>query len=139
MLKEDKLSHYIETYKIEWADSLPENCPPQDVLVPEEEQFYRLLLNEDIIVDEDWKSYAELYPGKKYSGDQLILASGLSIFNTSDLSNLKKLPSMRRFKGVARIKLYPTDGVLKKTGRANHYTWWGTTAFNADNVEIIKK
>lgn len=138
MLKEDKLSHYIETYKIEWADSLPENCPPQDVLVPEEEQFYRLLLNEDIVVDEDWKSYAELYPGK-FLGDQLIMASGLSIFNTSDLSNLKKFPSMRRFKGVARIKLNPIDGVLKKTGRSNHYTWWRTTAFNADNVEIIKK
>ena len=95
MLKEDKLSHYVETYNIEWADSLPENCPPEDVLIPEEEEFYRLLLNEDKIVEEDWKSYAELYPNRNY-GPKIIFASGLSVNKNNNFSQLTRLPGMKR-------------------------------------------
>ena len=138
MLKEDKLSHYVETYNIEWADSLPENCPPEDVLIPEEEEFYRLLLNEDRIVEEDWKSYAELYPDKNF-GSRTIQSSGLSVNKNGDFNQLTKLPSMKRFKGLAMIKLNPTDGVLKKTSGDGHYTWWRTTMFDANKAEIIKK
>lgn len=139
MLKKDKLSHYIETYQIEWADPLPENCPPEDILIPEEEEFHRLLFNEDKIVEDDWKPYTQLHPDQSYIGEKLILANGLSLIKDVNFSRLKKLSNMKRFKGIALIKLNPTDGVLKKTGGKDHYTWWRTTLFDTDKAEIIKK
>ena len=99
MLKEDTLTHYKEAHQIEWANTLPENCPPEEILVPEDEEFYRLLLNKDQIVDEDWKPYTELYPNKKYVGDQLIMANGLSISKNDNFKELTKFPHIKkRFK-----------------------------------------
>lgn len=139
MLKEDTLTHYKEAHQIEWANTLPENCPPEEILVPEDEEFYQLLLNKDQIVDEDWKPYTELYPNKKYVGDQLIMANGLSISKNDNFKELTKFPHIKkRFKGLAKIKLNPTDGVLKQTGSDDmHYTWWRTTSFDNKSAEII--
>lgn len=138
MLKEDKLSHYLETYKIEWSNSLPENCPPENILVPEDEEFYRLLKNPDCVVEDDWKTYVELYPDKKYFGQDLIIANGLSITKNDNFQEAMVLPNLRKFKGIARFKLNPSDGVLLKTGKnVNHYTWWRTTSFDTNSVEIV--
>ncbi len=139
MLKEDTLSHYKEMYQIEWANVLPENCPPENILVPEDEEFYRLLINKDEIVSDDWKPYTQLYPEKKYLGEKLIMANGLSISKNSDFKSLTKLPALKKqFKGLAKITLNPTDGVLKKTGNDDkHYTWWRTTSFDESSAEII--
>lgn len=46
MLKEDTLTHYKEAHQIEWANALPENCPPENILVPENEEFYRLFIEQ---------------------------------------------------------------------------------------------
>lgn len=138
MLKEDKLSHYVETYKIEWADSLPENCPPEDILIPEDEEFYRFIKNDNKIVQEDWISYAKLSPNK-YNGNDLILASGLSVLKNIDTKKIIKLPAMKHHKAIAKIILNPTDGVLKKTGNnKDHYTWWRTSLFDDTKAEILK-
>lgn len=137
MLKEDTLSHYRESHQIEWANDLPENCPPENILVPEEEEFYRLLLNEDQIVDEDWKSQKELHPQSTYEGENYINAHGLSVLKTVN-NNIFKLPRYKRFKGLAKVILNPTDGVLKKTYGDQHYTWWRTTSFDIDSAEIIR-
>lgn len=136
MLKQDTLSHYLETHQIEWANSLPENCPPENILVPEGEEFYRLLINEDVIVEDDWKSQKELHPNNSYDGEDLINAHGLSILKEVD-HNLFKLPRYKRFKGLAKIVLNPSDGVLKKTYRDKHYTWWRTTLFDKNSAEIV--
>lgn len=140
MLKKDTLTHYKETHQIEWANTLPENCPPEDILVPEDEEFFRLLINQDQIVEDDWKPYTELYPNKTYVGEQLLNANGLSITKGGDFKELTKPVYMKKkFKGIAKIKLNPTDGVLKKTGADNnHYTWWRTTSFDTSTAEIIK-
>lgn len=139
MLKKDTLSHYIETYQIEWANNLPENCPPENILVPENEDFYRLLINKDEIVADDWKPYVELYPRKNYLGETFINANGLSISKNSDFNELTKLPKIKKqFKGLAKITLNPTDGVLKKTGSDDkHYTWWRTTLFDENSAKIV--
>ncbi len=139
MLKEDTLSHYKETHQIEWANNLPENCPPENILVPENEDFYRLLINKDEIVADDWKPYVELYPNKNYLGNTFINANGLSISKNSDFKELTKLPKIKKqFKGLAKITLNPTDGVLKKTGSDDkHYTWWRTTSFDENSAEIV--
>lgn len=136
MLKTDTLSHYKETHQIEWANNLPDNCPPENILVPEEEEFYRLLINEDVITQDDWKSQKELHPNSPYKGEDLINAHGLSILKEAD-HNIFKLPRYKRFKGLAKIILNPSDGVLKKTYGDKHYTWWRTTLFDENSAEII--
>jgi hypothetical protein len=138
MLKEDTLSHYKETHQIEWVNTFPENCPPEDILVPEDEEFYRLLINEDVVVEEDWKSQKELHPGSTYSGENFINAHGLSILKEAN-HNLFKLPKYKKFKGLAKIVLNPSDGVLKKTYGDKHYTWWRTTSFDENSVAIMGK
>lgn len=139
MLKEDTLSHYRETYQIEWANNLPENCPPENILVPENEVFYRLLFNKNEIVGDDWKPYIDLYPDKKYIGNTLVMANGLSISKIDNYNELTKLPALKkRYKGLAKITLNPEDGVLKKTGYDDkHYTWWRTTSFDENSAEIV--
>lgn len=136
MLKKETLSHYKEIHQIEWANTFPENCPPEDILVPEEEEFYRLLINEDTITEDDWKSQKELHPNAPYEGEDLINAYGLSILKEADY-NLFKLPRYKRFKGLAKLILNPSDGVLKKTYRDKHYTWWRTTSFDENSAEIV--
>lgn len=139
MLKKDTLSNYKATNQIEWANALPENCPPENILVPYDEEFYRVIKNEDRIVEDDWKTYIELFPEKKFSSSQILLANGLSITKSGDLKKLKKLPSLRNHKGLAKLRLKPTDGVLQKTGKDdNHYTWWRTTSFDPQSAEIVK-
>ena len=139
MLKEDTLTHDKEIYQVEWAYTLPENCPPETILVPENEEFYRLLYNEDEITEDDWKPYTELYPDKKYFGNALLNAYGLSISKNGNYDELTKLPNLKkRFKGLAKVTLNPTDGVLKKTGKDDkHYTWWSTTSFDKNSAEIV--
>lgn len=138
MLKKDTLSHYMETYQIEWANPLPKNCPPEDILVPENEEFYRLLINKDKITEDDWKPYIELYPKKKYVGENFINANGLSIIKDYNFNGFTKLPNLKQFKGLAKVTLNPTDGVLKKTGTNDkHYTWWRTKSFDENSAEII--
>ena len=106
--------------------------------MPENEDFYRLLLNKDEIVENDWKPYIELYPNKKYHGECLINATGLSILKKYNFTELKRLPGVKHLKGIARVTLNPTDGVLKKTGSDdNHYTWWRTTSFDENSAEIV--
>lgn len=138
MLKKDTLSHYKETHQIEWVNTFPENCPPEDILVPEDEEFYRLLINEDVVVEEDWKSQKELHPESTYSEENFINAHGLSILKEAN-HNLFKLPKYKKFKGLAKIVLNPSDGVLKKTYGDKHYTWWRTTSFDENSVAIIGK
>ena len=136
MLKEDTLSHYKETYQIEWANTLPENCPPENILEPENEEFYRLLSNEDVITEKDWMSQKELHPDTTYADENFINAHGLSILKEVD-KKILKLPRYRKFNGVVKIILNPTDGVVKKTYGPNHYTWWRTTLFDEGSAEII--
>lgn len=139
MLKEDTLSHYKETYQIEWASNLPENCPPERIIVPENEEFYRLLLNQNEITEEDRKPYVELYPDQIFVGKSLIQAHGLSVLKIENCESLSKLPGFNKhFKGIAKVTLNPTDGVLQKTGsKKEHYTWWRTTSFDESSAEII--
>ena len=138
MLTDDNLTHYKTVYNVDWVGNLPENCPPEDILVPNNEVFYRLLLNKDHFVDNDWKTYIELYPNKKYIGENFILAHGLSILHDGNFNKLKKLPQLKKFNGIAKIRLNPIEGVIKKScSSTSHYTWWRTTAFNINSAEII--
>ena len=95
---------------------MPDGCPPEDVLVPSEQPFYRLARQSDQYSVEDFKSYAETDTSRNW-GVLLPLAVGLSIIDNEKKARKNlKLTMFRHFKGVISLVLNPTDGVVKQTG-----------------------
>lgn len=139
MIQDIKLASYIETYGTHWADVLPDNCPPEDVCIANEDVFYRFTLNEDSIVAADWQNHLTLFPDKLFSEQEQIVASGLSMMDELDAARKKmKLPGMKRFRAIAQISLVPEDGVILQTGcRIHHFTWWRTTMCNLTKARLI--
>lgn len=138
MLTQDTLENYKKSHEIEWANNLPEDCPPDIILVPDNQEMYRLTISADQVTEEDFKPYLELYPDKQYSGINKVLASGLSVLASCEPKTLNKLPIRKKLKGVAKLTLNPDDGVLAKSGGDNHYTWWRTKSFDINSAEIVK-
>ena len=139
MLKEDTLENYKKSHEIEWANELPEGCPPENILIPSDQEMYRLTLEADKVTEADFIPYLEQYKEKKYSAPLKIMAAGLSLFSSYDPALTQKIPALKKYKGVAKLLLNPQDGVLAKTGGENHYTWWRSTSFDINSAEIIKK
>ena len=118
---------------------MPEECPPDDVLVPSEHPFYRLAKQSDTYNIDDFKSYAEADPSRNW-GALLPLAVGLSIIDNEKKARKQlKLPMFRQFKGIIALILNPTDGVVNQTGSHRyHYTWWRTTSFLMSNLNMMQ-
>lgn len=139
MLTEETLENYKKSHEIEWANDLPKGCPPEKILIPSNQEMYRLTLEADKVTEADFIPYLEQFKEKKYSAPQKIMAAGLSVLSSYGPMQIKKIPSLKKFKGVAKILLNPQDGVLAKTGGENHYTWWRTTNFDINSAEILNK
>lgn len=139
MLTEYKISQYIKEYGEHWSCTMPQGCPPEDILVATEHPFYRMAYSADKCDDEDFKTYAELNPKKDW-GDMLPLAVGLSLIDNTDKAKKNlKLPIFKKYKGIIALTLNPKDGVLKQTGvHVSHYTWWRTTQFEISNVKMLE-
>jgi hypothetical protein len=112
--------------KLEWAEMLPPNCPPQDARQPNNERFFRLV---DSLppTAEDFYSQRRLYPSKQFSNECRALA--VSLFGSyTDCQEKKKLPNLKQ-KMVVGIVLPPESGVILKTVRT-HYAWWMAKHFD---------
>ena len=113
MLKPYKIGDYVSEYKPQWTCTMPDGCPPDDVLVAEEHPFFRLAKQADVYSADDFKSYAEADPERNW-GEMLPFAVGLSLIEG------------------------PADGVVKQTGvHRSHYTWWRTKAFQMSNLNML--
>lgn len=138
MLRSYKISDYISEYKPQWACTMPDGCPPDEVLVADNHPFYRLAINSDTYSADDFKSYAEIDPQHNW-GKMLPLAVGLSIIEGEAKARRNlKLPMFRQFKGIIALTLNPTDGVVKQTGvHRSHFTWWRTSSFQMSNLNML--
>lgn len=136
MLTPDTLENYWNTHQIEWAESLPDGCPPINVLIPDNQDFYRITEKADKVSESDFMSHQALYPEKEYKGQQFVLSTGISVFDVIPY-DLLKFPKFQGG-GVAKITLGAEDGVLIKSGGPNHYTWWRTKSFDITAANIIK-
>lgn len=140
MIKDIKLAAYIKKYGEHWADEMPENCPPEDVCIADNDVFYRFTKNEDTISPVDWQNYRTLFPKRSWTTEELILAAGLSLSDNPDrFLRERKLPGVkkRKWKGIAKISLIPEDGVILQTMSEHHYTWWRTTMCDLEKAELI--
>lgn len=140
MIKDIKLKDYVKKYGNDWADEMPENCPPEDVCVAEEDVFYRFTKKADVIEPRDWMNHRNLYPNRQWTKEELILAAGLSLYDTPErILQERKLPGVKKlpWKGLAKISLIPEDGVILQTMSIHHYTWWRTNKCNLAKAELI--
>ena len=141
MLKAAKISEYQSKYSIDWKIEMPSGCPPEDIEIPIEHKLYRLTLDKKgSLTERDLITYSELEPNKDW-GDHYFQSFGLSLI--TKISEAKKkllLPNIRKqnLNGVAEVTLNPTDGVVKQTGRKDHYTWWQTKSFDISNHKPIE-
>ena len=140
MLSRSTLTQYIEIYGEDWADEMPENCPPEDICTSDNDTFYRYTANEGAIDARDWLNHINRYPNIRFEGEKKILAAGLSL--QDDLENARrdlKLPFIKKkYKGLAAITLLAEDGVLKQTtNNIHHYTWWRTNSCNLTKAAVV--
>ena len=135
-----KLAEYLKDYGVSWAKVLPEDTPPEDILIASnKEHLFRLIHQKDNMTEHDLKPLLELQPKRNFK-DKLWQASGLSSLSTlDDALSMSKLPCLKHFQGIAEITMSPEYGVMLKTPSnncANHYTWWHTTFFDLGSADI---
>ena len=139
MLTPYKIADYCKEYHPAWTCTMPNGCPPEDILVPSEHLFFRLAKQAETYSEADFKSYAETDP-QRHWGEQLPLAVGLSLIgNEAKARHNLKLPMFRHYKGIIALMLNPTDGVVRQTGvHRSHYTWWRTRQFQMSNLKMLQ-
>ena len=113
----------------EWAETLPNDCPPEDALLPQNDNYYRLV-KEIPPTDSDFWSHRKLYPSKPFNINECITRACSLINNLKRCNNLTKLPP-HKDKKVVQIILPPESGLVKKTGaRSSHFSWWRAKDFD---------
>ena len=138
MLKASKITDYNRKYKPQWVCSMPQGCPPEDILIAHEHPFFRLAQHAQSVDERDFMSYAELNP-ERHWGEMLPMAVGLSVISDEFKARKNlKLPMFRHYQGIIQLILNPQDGVVKQTGVHNsHYTWWRTKSFQLSTAKML--
>ncbi|MCI6800913.1 MAG: hypothetical protein MR891_04695 [Bacteroidales bacterium] len=139
MLKESKLSEYLEKYPVVvWVPDMPDGVPPEEISIPNEHVLYRLTKGEKA-TEEDLTTYFEKDPNKDW-GNKLAEAYAVSLYDDlGKTSKLLKLASLKKSKGVSRFILNPENGVVKQTGKSYHYSWWKTNKIDINRAETVKQ
>lgn len=112
-----------------WAEELPDGCPPEDAIPPNNEVYFRLV--ESIPPTErDFHSHKKLYPNKPYRVGK---CQALSCSLYSSLRNCRNLTkkNIHSHKKIVQLILPPESGVIKQMGEnRTHFSWWRFKDFN---------
>lgn len=124
---------------MDWYEELPEQCPEKEAFNPDNEVFYRVI-DGDRPELTDFISHRLLYgEGRVFPGMPECRARSVSLFK--DLSDIQKrtlkTPKFKN-KKVVKVLLKKKDGVIAKTSKLSHYSWWRSKDFNLDNVTIVE-
>ena len=114
----------------EWAEELPEGCPPGKAKPPDNREFYRLV-GAIPPTDHDFRSNRKLRPRQPLGPDECINLA-CSLWNTYQQCDKKrKLPTLKTRK-VVKLTLPPESGVILRTHRTQggHHSWWRAKAFD---------
>lgn len=87
----------------------------------------------------DFQSQRLQKPTSKFKGISECITRSLSVFNNIDkCKNMSKLPLYKgRWKSIIEIDLVKEDGLVLKTFKANHYSWWISTTFDNSKIKVI--
>ncbi|MCQ2250385.1 MAG: hypothetical protein MJZ66_04675 [Bacteroidales bacterium] len=121
---------------MEWFENLPLQCPPSDAVACDG-NFYRIA-NGNPAESEDFFSQRKMNPNKEFKGVDECIARAISVFlDKSDAERIMKLPKFKNAT-LALVFLFPKDGVIKKTFKNSHYSWWRSNDFNVEQAKIIE-
>lgn len=121
---------------MEWFETLPVECPPSDA-IPCKGVYYRIAKG-DPATSDDFFSQRKLQPYKIFEGNGVdeCIARAVSLFKDKhDAQKRLKLPKFRH-SVIAAITLGPKDGVMKKTFRNSHYSWWRSKGFDVKQAKM---
>lgn len=112
-----------------WFETLPEQCPEIDAVLPNGSTFFRVVETENIRCEDFW-SHRKIWPHKVFNTTEC-RARSVSVFQeASQCERILLLPGNNE-KKIAAIKLLSFSGVIKRTGKQNgHYSWWRSNGFD---------
>jgi hypothetical protein len=113
--------------------SIPnKTCPPAEA-ASGRYIVYRLVDNIPLKVEDIW-SYHALYPAKVFKDE--CIARSCSVFTDwEDLKGLQKMPKFKE-KKIVVINIEGKDGVLLKTFKKSHHSWWISREFD---LAVVKE
>ena len=124
--------------ELNWFEKIPEQCPPEDAIYPNGEEFYRLCTNNPAL-SSDFYSQKKENPKRKFAGISECILFSVSIWNDKNKClALKKFPSQKN-KKLGKFILNKEDGVLKNTFKPNHFSWWRNEKFNFASTIVLDK
>jgi hypothetical protein len=117
--------------EFDWAEDLPEMCPPEKASPPNNEIYFRLV---DSIppTEQDFYSQRKLHPEKYFSKGECI-ARAVSLFSDlEECRKISKLPTQKlRNCNIVSIILPNGSGLILQTGfNKYHNSWWRTNNFD---------
>jgi hypothetical protein len=113
----------------EWAEELPEKCPPEEADTPQHSVFFRLV-EKNPPSETDFYSVLMLDPNRTIHTTDKCHAMALSIFETPELCARQKKYKPFREKIVIGITLTPDSGLIQQTFFQGHYSWWRKASFD---------
>jgi len=117
----------LNTY--DWAEELPDECPPDKTMVPEGELFYRLVSTLPP-TEVDFLSHRALNPTKEYNTNECIARAVSILDSEKNCELMRKFPAQKN-KRMVCFPLSAASGVIQQTGRnKGHYSWWRSALFD---------
>jgi len=107
----------------DWAEDLPENCPPSAAYPPDNQVYYRLV-SKFPPTEVDFFSQRKLFPNRSFKTNEC-RAMSVSVFSSfRKCSDILKFP-VHKGKKIVQVTLTADSGVVRQTGRTEeHYSWW---------------
>ncbi len=115
---------------MEWAEDLPEGCPPEDAISPDSGLFFRAVQTFPP-TENDFYSPRKLQPNRQFRDE--CAARALSVCDTIEGCKQLKKHSFFRNHLIASVVLDKECGLIKWHPSAlgkSHYEWWLNTEFN---------
>jgi len=124
---------------MEWFEELPKDCPPANAQIPNAFVCFRWSNDSRKPHDIDFLSERLRYPNKTFRNVSECVAHSLSVFDDIEkCRDIAKLPRNRgKFQRIMKIELAKEDGLIKKTFRESHYSWWRSKSFKVESVILI--
>lgn len=113
---------------VTYREQLPDDCPPFDAWLVEDDLDVFRLVRQSPPTDEDFQSQRAEKPDAVFNVSECI-ARGLSVFtDRRDCERASKLPTLMG-RQVCLVRLTRGAGSIEQTGRPSHHTWWPFAEF----------
>ena len=99
---------------MDWFEKLPEQCPPDNAIVPHNDIYYRVISSEPIHSSHFISQREIAGPDKVFNNVNECIVRAISI-----------------------ITLNEDDGLVLKTFAKSHYSWWRSQNFDINYAKII--